>query len=257
MILDMQTIEVGDRLIAFSDADGNPIEHLHIRFHKDEASDFVSLLVSMRRAAGAHGDNYRVGVDRNTILALEALSTTVELALGVDPQDLPIDIVGDIVAFHEKFDLGYYGQPRSLNEVFDDVGQNQFDFRLGFDREETNEYEEEQAHLNDAINLQDDEGIVERLHKQLDALVDGVYVKVGTAYLQFGPRIFKEAWRRVHRANMLKKRAERVEESKRGSLFDVVKPEGWIEPDHRDLVRDHAHKPGLNEASIEDINTAQ
>jgi len=257
MILDIETIEVGDRLVAFTDREGNPAEFLHIKFHKDEATEFITLLVSMRKAAHAHGDNYRVGVDKNTIIALEALSTTVELALGIDPQDLPVDMMGDIVGFHEKFDLGYHGKPRLLNGVLDDVGQDLADFRILFDREETDEYQEEGEALVIAAETEDDEGIVEGLHKQLDALVDGVYVKLGTAYLQFGPRIFKEAWRRVHRANMLKKRAEKPEESKRGSTFDVVKPEGWIEPDHRDLVRDHAHKPALNLGDITDINTAQ
>jgi predicted HAD superfamily Cof-like phosphohydrolase len=48
---------------------------------------------------------------------------------------------------------------------------------------------------------------------------------------------FEEGWRRVHAANMAKVRAERPGDSKRGSTFDVVKPEGWTAPDLSDLVR--------------------
>lgn len=50
--------------------------------------------------------------------------------------------------------------------------------------------------------------------------------------------IFREAWDRVHRANMAKVRAERASDSKRGSSFDVVKPEGWQAPDLGDLVNE-------------------
>lgn len=47
---------------------------------------------------------------------------------------------------------------------------------------------------------------------------------------------FIEAWRRVHHANMQKVRVERIEDSKRGSVFDIVKPSGWVAPDLSDLV---------------------
>lgn len=262
MTLDTHTIAVGDRLIAFHDAEGNLTEHLHIKFHQDHATGFVSLILSMRQAAIAHGEKYRVGVDHNTLVALEALATTVELALNVNEDDIPTDMFGDVVAFHEKFDLAYHGKPRSLDGVLDDVGANLYDFRVKFNKEESDEYVEEQPALNDAINTQDLDGIVEGLHKQLDALLDSVYVQLGTAYLQFGPRIVKEAWKRIQRANMAKKRAETVEESKRGSLFDVVKPAGWEEPDHRDLVKDNAHvtyrQPGqLNAGYESDTKAAQ
>ena len=47
---------------------------------------------------------------------------------------------------------------------------------------------------------------------------------------------FTEAWARVHHANMQKVRVERIEDSKRGSVFDIVKPSGWVAPDLSDLV---------------------
>ena len=67
--------------------------------------------------------------------------------------------------------------------------------------------------------------------KVLDALVDLVYVALGTAYLHgFGPQKFNEAWRRVHEKNMEKIRAPSADHSKRGSAFDVIKPAGWTPP---------------------------
>lgn len=120
----------------------------------------------------------------------------------------------DIQDFHEKFGLGYDQGPRALDREL-------HKFRQAFMQEELDEYE--------AAHEADD------LEGQLDALVDLAYVLLGTAYLQGLP--FAEAWRRVHEANMAKVRVERAEDSKRGSTFDVVKPEGWTAPDHSDLVK--------------------
>lgn len=63
-----------------------------------------------------------------------------------------------------------------------------------------------------------------------DALVDLVYVALGTAHFYGLP--FDEIFAEVQRANMTKERANGAGDprSKRGSAFDVVKPEGWIPP---------------------------
>lgn len=68
----------------------------------------------------------------------------------------------------------------------------------------------------------------------LDALVDLVYVTLGTAYVTGFD--FNEAWRRVHEANMKKVNATTEADSKRGSKIDIVKPEGWTAPDLSDLA---------------------
>ena len=47
---------------------------------------------------------------------------------------------------------------------------------------------------------------------------------------------FDEAWKRVHGANMRKVRSKSKDEGKRGSTWDVVKPEGWCPPIMDDLV---------------------
>jgi predicted HAD superfamily Cof-like phosphohydrolase len=123
-------------------------------------------------------------------------------------------MIRDIADFHTKFGLAYNDRPRDLPEDL----QN---FRVKFMQEELNEYAESATNGN--------------LEGQLDALVDLVYVALGTAYMQgFN---FKEAWRRVHEANMRKVRATSSDQSKRGSVSDVVKPVGWTAPDLSDLVK--------------------
>lgn len=47
---------------------------------------------------------------------------------------------------------------------------------------------------------------------------------------------FETGWARVQTANMAKVRAERPADSKRGSGWDVIKPEGWQKPVMEDLV---------------------
>jgi predicted HAD superfamily Cof-like phosphohydrolase len=148
------------------------------------------------------------------------------------------DPVRDIAEFHTKFGLTYDGKPRALTGDL-------LNFRVKFMAEELDEYEHAADELEDRLSSnwpsRDNATAVPRLlAESLDALVDEVYVVLGTSYLHgFN---FKEAWRRVHAANMAKVRAERASDSKRGSTFDVVKPPGWTAPDHLDLVADHAHK---------------
>jgi len=142
----------------------------------------------------------------------------------------------DIKDFHQKFGLEYQGPPRYLPDQFDG-------FRTKFMAEELAEYvSADQTDHNfvtravDAIQqFNAFAGLAPPLEKKLDALVDLVYVAMGTAYLHGFD--FDEAWRRVHAANMAKVRAERADQSLRGSTFDVVKPPGWKAPDLSDLVQ--------------------
>jgi predicted HAD superfamily Cof-like phosphohydrolase len=119
----------------------------------------------------------------------------------------------DIKDFHEKFELKYEGKPRTLPRELRN-------FRMDFLEEELSEYALAASQGN--------------MIGQLDALVDLVYVALGTAYMHGFD--FEEAWRRVHEANMKKVRAVTLKDSKRKSVYDVVKPEGWTPPDLSDLV---------------------
>lgn len=144
----------------------------------------------------------------------------------------------DMVAFHERFGLEYSGKPRALPK---ELG----DFRGNFMREELREYLKASHILHLELNTEErkpDPGVIlEQLEEQLDAMVDLVYIVIGTAYLHGYADRWQEAWDRVHHANMRKVRAESAADSKRGSTFDVVKPKGWRPPDHKDLVEDHIH----------------
>lgn len=145
------------------------------------------------------------------------------------------DFLLDIIEFHEKFGINYEGKPRVLP-------YDLADFRSRFNLEELTEWRQ---HAGAAlIDLTDSQSMIPyRLEEMLDAHVDQFYVLLGTVYLQGLLPVFEEAWRRVHAANMAKVRAQPDgSDSKRGSAYDVVKPEGWVAPDHSDLVQDHAHR---------------
>jgi predicted HAD superfamily Cof-like phosphohydrolase len=181
--------------------------------HVKAVEDNYHGLLSLYRAwAVGHADFiYRIPVGEDFFPVIRCLHITAYLdrLLGYS-----VDPFADIIDFHEKFQLIYSGKPRRLP---DDLSE----FRIKFLKEELQEYIR-------AVDLDD-------FPDQLDALVDLAYVTLGTAYLHgFN---FNEAWRRVHRANMMKIRAMRPEDSTRGNhRFDIVKPKGWTAPDLTDLV---------------------
>lgn len=147
------------------------------------------------------------------------------------------DPLRDIAEFHEKFGLEYNGKPRVLE-------QDLMEFRHKFMHEELTEYKDNAMGALFELGRKELHHtlITHHLEEQLDALVDLMYVALGTAYLHgFTREKFYEAWRRVHAANMAKVRVERLEDSKRGSKYDVVKPAGWTAPSHTDLIEDHIH----------------
>ena len=115
----------------------------------------------------------------------------------------------DIVAFHKKFKLGYSGPPRKLD----------YPIAVARYRHQFEELEE----LSKAIHTGQLEGT-------LDALVDIVYVAIGTAYLSGFD--FNEAWKRVHKANMKKVRC-----ATKRSPIDIIKPLGWKPPNLKDLCK--------------------
>jgi predicted HAD superfamily Cof-like phosphohydrolase len=128
----------------------------------------------------------------------------------------------DVGNFHEKFALD--------NTTHQDTGQRSpmdpelLDFRLKFLKEELEEFET---------------GMEEEDHEQMfDALLDLVYVAMGTAHLLGYP--WQEGWDLVQRANMAKERAAADgSNSKRGTQWDVVKPPGWTPPAIGGLLERH------------------
>lgn len=147
------------------------------------------------------------------ILCMTLVSSHSALAEAMNPDEM----MRDIAAFHEKFGLSYAGSPRTLDPEL-------ADFRIKFMESELTEYTE--ACINGD------------LEKQFDALIDIVYVALGTAYLQGLP--FRKGWKRVQAANMAKVRKVHAEDghedSGRPAKYDIVKPAGWMPPQHHDLV---------------------
>lgn len=205
------------------------------QFTVHEADDIRFMLIKAGPQPGARIMPEQLSHVRRV---LGAMAEAVTQGLHVRDHDFP-DLIGDVAAFHAKFGQEYTGKPRQLP---DDL----HDFRVKFHDEETHEYRDEYPRLCDAIVRKDRRDIINSLELQLDALADAAWVILGTADLQFGRKVFYEAWRRVVKANMAKVRKDQTEEgdgskdSGREPKYDIVKPAGWMAPDHRDLVQDNA-----------------
>lgn len=117
----------------------------------------------------------------------------------------------DVAHFHHKFGLRetqIAGVPGPVP-----IPQDLYEFRRGFLKEELDE-------LQEAWECGDMAGLA-------DALIDLVYVALGTAHLFGLP--WQQLWDEVQRANMSKERGTAAT-SKRNSEYDVIKPEGWTPP---------------------------
>ena len=147
---------------------------------------------------------------------------------------VPGQLFRDIVRFHEKF--GVRQTQDHGHKIVDDA----MEFRLKFLMEELNEYA---TAVGARITSNERGTFVEfapdadfNVEDALDALIDLVYVALGTAYMHRFP--FNEGWARVQAANMAKERATSAddERSKRKHSIDIVKPEGWKPPVLTDLL---------------------
>ncbi len=223
---------------------GGETATIEYNFNITDAGDVRHMMLTAAQVAGrrAHQGDPDFKVIHNV---LQAQADMVIKGLHVRDLEEAPDMMGDIVRFHQFFGQEYLGKPRDLKS--EGKGDDTlYDFRVKFGKEELDEYIEVQEKLDDARARNDEDDIAKYLELQLDALVDQGYVLLGTAYLQFGAKIFNRAWARVHAANMKKVRADNAEEgaaeSGRKPTFDIVKPKGWEAPDHTDLVADHAHR---------------
>jgi len=131
----------------------------------------------------------------------------------------------DVGDFHEKFGLPFVESNNTIN-LPGDTGAEKNDalmqFRIKFMEEELTEFIQ-------GYEFKD-------IAQMADALVDLSYVVLGTAHMLGLP--WQELWDDVQRANMTKERAASDgSNSKRGSSFDVVKPEGWVGPETHEILR--------------------
>lgn len=121
--------------------------------------------------------------------------------------------VQDIHDMHAKF-----GFHESVKDFDVDKLKVLLDFREKFQKEEYVEFSK-------ATQEFDAEEIV-------DGLIDTLVVAIGTLDL-FGVDIDK-AWDRVHAANMAKERGIKKERPNPLGMPDLMKPEGWVAPNHKD-----------------------
>ena len=125
----------------------------------------------------------------------------------------------DVGKFHAKFELPHRDPARPPTILSDDVAL----YRAAFLLEEALEFM--RAHQrNDMVEA-------------ADALVDLVYVALGTAHLMNLP--WDRLWDEVQRANMLKERGATV---KRGHALDVRKPPGWQPPNIATILLEAARR---------------
>jgi predicted HAD superfamily Cof-like phosphohydrolase len=125
------------------------------------------------------------------------------------------DLLGDINKFHNKFGF------KKSQKVGIPEDSELVNFRTSFLMEELAEYTQ-------AITKKDDAAA-------LDALIDIVYIALGTAWLFNLP--FEKGWREVQKANMSKVRAK-SKSKKRGTAFDVIKPKDWKAPNIDRIVEE-------------------
>lgn len=200
-------------------------EHASPEYHRRVERYFPDLCRMYDEWALHHANiTYRIGDDMSNVVRMVRAYMNDDVLRLVDAlkEMYRFDPVRDVEEFHKKFKIDYNGKPRLLPERLSQ-------FRISFMAEEISEYRQKTS--NELTTTQSLEGM-------LDALVDLVYVTLGTSHLHgFN---FREAWRRVHDANMRKVRAQVGRVGPRGNHeFDVIKPEGWTAPSHADLVQDH------------------
>jgi hypothetical protein len=116
----------------------------------------------------------------------------------------------DNAQMHDKF--GFYDTVDS-EDFGPDKLRELLKFRLNFLQEE----------LNEAKNAESAEDIV-------DAMIDLCVVAIGT--LDLYNVCCQEAWDKVHIANMAKERGIKPERPNPLGLPDLIKPEGWVAPNH-------------------------
>lgn len=123
----------------------------------------------------------------------------------------------------------HFGVPRAHVLANPSLSIEECDHRLPYDFQtlKLRHLKEELDEYKDAVEAGD-------MEKAFDALIDLVYVALGAAHAHRFK--YDEGFKRVHEANMRKQRALKNSDSKRGSKYDVIKPDGWKPASLADLL---------------------
>lgn len=125
-----------------------------------------------------------------------------------------VDLVKDVTDFYTLF-----GYPKQKKPCIPTSQADLINFRIKFLQEELDE-------LKEAIKN-------EKIDDALDALVDIVYVALGTAWHFNLP--FEKAWQVVHKANMAK-----LPGKSQRHYQDAIKPKGWKRPDIQSVISEYS-----------------
>ena len=133
------------------------------------------------------------------------------LASGSDGQESSSEI-HDVAQFHEKFGVPVLTpESRYTNEEILEVCTMKIN------------------HLYEELKELEVAFLEKNAYELADALIDLVYVAKGFAIVCGLP--WSLLWEEVHNKNMTKLRASSKKQSKRKSIYDVVKPPNWSPPD--------------------------
>jgi len=117
--------------------------------------------------------------------------------------------------------MSYYEQVREFHAIILGIEDTTPTFELPVEFSQRIAFlEEELEELEIAHAKRDLVGVA-------DALADLVYVAVGTAHMMGID--FDQVFKAVHAANMQKLRGI----TKRGMVYDAIKPEGWVGPESK------------------------
>lgn len=143
-------------------------------------------------------------------------SITTELTMTLQ-NDFTVegDFVKDIADMHAKFGVNKVVQTLTSAQL-----KEYLKFRLDMVQEEVTE-------TIDAFNIGDCDEIV-------DGLIDAIVFAIGTLDV-FGIDSY-EAWARVRDANMAKEPGIKPGRPNKYGFPDLMKPEGWTAPTHKDNV---------------------
>ena len=128
------------------------------------------------------------------------------------------NLIRDLRDFHNKFGLDKPKKPIMLDK-------DTLTFRLNFLHEE----------LNEILEAADD-GDIAQIGAELSDLI---YVSIGMADMM-GLNLQKH-WNAIQEANMKKERCTDASKSKRGSTLDIIKPLGWIKPNHQKILEEYSN----------------
>lgn len=159
---------------------------------------------------------------------------------------MTIDLFENYLHFHRKFG---FPEPKKVTTKYSKM-------RLNFLLEELVEtgkaagYELVLSNKNgkDEIKFVKNRKMKVDLNEYVDGITDLLYVVLGTAAMSglskvdcrtpgYSVRKMTVAFLNVHKANMEKIPVKSAKQSKRGTKFDMHKPEGWKKPDHSELLK--------------------